>query len=1174
MADKIAKRGISIYIDGKEVSNSVKGIRAEMLKLSNEQSKMTIGSDEYVAHAKKIAYLKSLYAEHNEYQKKVSAEYNRMGNAADTYAKKSEGSLSRMANGLNKYLAMFTAGLAAVTGLTLGLKKFMDMRNELEESKANLGALTGLDDQSIEWLTQQSKALSSNMTKDGVRIRQSSKEIIDAMTVVGSQRPELLKNKEALLSVTKDAITMSIASKDSLEASTEALTNTLNQFNLEGKDSNRVINAMAAGSKAGAATIPYLSQAIEKSGTTFALMGVEVETAIGVIEGVAPKFKKAELAGNSLDKILLKMKDSNIGYKSGVFNMIDAIEELKLRFAKGETASKLFGVEHAKMAEVLVQALPDIAKFTKEVTGTNIAFEQAGKNSKTVTAQLAQAQNKFSEMGMELVKNLNPAMLKAANLGNVFLKLLMGLPKFLKENKVGIVTFTVAVIAYTVAVNAANVATKAKVLWDGAMRVSSLAGAAAQALFTGNIIRAKAAMVLLNRTMIINPYVAIAAILAVVTNEVYKYVKGLAQATQAQKSMQNIQKNTSELYEEESEKIRLLNLKVHSNIFSIDERRKALEELKKIIPGYNAMLSDEGKLTNDNTKAIDDYLVALEKQIRLKATQEEWEALIRKKRIQEKELEAAEKKAEHYKDLVKTSPNMAASFAAAGAKVTSIKNDIEETSQALLMLEAEIKKSTIVPPEKQTDPNGGNDDTSGGGSGEPTDEAYKKAEKALEKTSKIRQLELQEMYRLMLISEKMYNSLSEANTLLSLEEKLKLQQKFGQETIDTEMAISAAKLKMSETDKKRVEEYKKALENLKNIKIPDITEDGGDADLVAYKKKYDKFLDLKEKYGLDELKNFKTQKELELDILQYYLDKGLVAEKAAARVRAILASEEFKLKTEGARETAQEIANIASNLSGALQGFQAAEERNIETKYQKEIDAAQRAGRDTTKIEDRKNKELAALRAENADAMFAVQVAGIVASTAAAAIDAYANALKIPGVGLVLAPIAAGAAVSYGLSQVAQAEAARQAAKEGYYDGGFTGGTDPRQVRGYVHGKEFVATHVSTANPNLLPAFNLIDEAQKNGTAGSLTKNDLARALNIGPGNDTPTRTKTAVGGYNPNAPDNPIMAAMLARQAEVIEKLNKRLDEPFEAYSVVSGKKGSYEQTKRYEKLIKNASR
>ena len=78
---------------------------------------------------------------------------------------------------------------------------------------------------------------------------------------------------------------------------------------------------------------------------------------------------------------------------------------------------------------------------------------------------------------------------------------------------------------------------------------------------------------------------------------------------------------------EERGKIQMLNSIVHDNTIAIGDRKKALNEIKRIIPSYNAMLSDEGKLTRDNIKAIDDYIAALDRQALAKAAQKELEAL-------------------------------------------------------------------------------------------------------------------------------------------------------------------------------------------------------------------------------------------------------------------------------------------------------------------------------------------------------------------------------------------------------------------------------------------------------------------------------------------------------------------------------------------------------------------
>lgn len=77
---------------------------------------------------------------------------------------------------------------------------------------------------------------------------------------------------------------------------------------------------------------------------------------------------------------------------------------------------------------------------------------------------------------------------------------------------------------------------------------------------------------------------------------------------------------------------------IHNQNFSYDERRRCIDELKKIVPGYNGMLNEEGKLMNDNTGAIKDYLnLQLEKQVKLEAAREELAGLYQEQRKTEAE---------------------------------------------------------------------------------------------------------------------------------------------------------------------------------------------------------------------------------------------------------------------------------------------------------------------------------------------------------------------------------------------------------------------------------------------------------------------------------------------------------------------------------------------------------
>lgn len=103
-------------------------------------------------------------------------------------------------------------------------------------------------------------------------------------------------------------------------------------------------------------------------------------------------------------------------------------------------------------------------------------------------------------------------------------------------------------------------------------------------------------------------------------------------------SLTNATKRATERFSEEAGKVEALEKIIRNSNVAYDERNKALNELKQIIPGYNAELTKEGNIINDNSDAIQRYLGLLEKQIRMKAAQEELEAAYREKRLKEKEI--------------------------------------------------------------------------------------------------------------------------------------------------------------------------------------------------------------------------------------------------------------------------------------------------------------------------------------------------------------------------------------------------------------------------------------------------------------------------------------------------------------------------------------------------------
>lgn len=193
--------------------------------------------------------------------------------------------------------------------------------------------------------------------------------------------------------------------------------------------------------------------------------------------------------------------------------------------------------------------------------------------------------------------------------------------------------------------------------------------------------------------------------------------------------------------------------------------------------------------------------------------------------------------------------------------------------------------------------------------------------------------------------------------------------------------------------------------------------------------------------------------------------------------------------------TFSSIASMLGSFSSYSQACADAETAKIQQEYDKQIEAAGNNSAKREKLEEERDEKIKkAKNAANKRAM-PIEIAQALASTAAAAINAYASASKVS---FVLGPIAAAAATAAGMAQVAIIKKQHEAQSAGYYEGGFTGGTNYRRKAGFVHEGEFVANHNAVNNSAIRPALQLIDLAQRNNTVGSLTAADITRSLNTG----------------------------------------------------------------------------
>ena len=327
------------------------------------------------------------------------------------------------------------------------------------------------------------------------------------------------------------------------------------------------------------------------------------------------------------------------------------------------------------------------------------------------------------------------------------------------------------------------------------------------------------------------------------------------------------------------------------------------------------------------------------------------------------------------------------------------------------------------------------------------------------------------------------------------EERARARQEYGIDTFTDQLA--ARRKKIDEDFAKGVlnkEQHQQAITNLE-------------------KQAEEQRLQIRQQYGLA------SQQELynaENEQLKEHLRQGLITQ------------EEYEEAVKNLKiSRMKEAFDYYSNLTGgAVQALQQAEEANVDAKYDAEIEAAKKAGKDTTELEKKKADEKLKIQKKYADVNFAIKASQIIADTATSIMKAYADLGPIAG------SIAAALMGVTGVAQLAAANAERQKVKRmslngaggtssasgtrvvtGLESGGsidvereqdgkrFHADYDPYRrgfidkptvivgEGGYGRSREWVASNAAVENPTVAPFLNIIDQAQRAGNIRTLDMN-------------------------------------------------------------------------------------
>lgn len=298
-----------------------------------------------------------------------------------------------------------TAAMQTLQSVVSGI---FSVSSQFEASVKNLSAITGALGSDLEYLQNAAVKLASTGSRSAV-------EYVEAMKFIASAKPELLKDKEALVEVTKAAALLARASGLELPDASKRLTDALNQYGAPAREAVKYVDALAAAAKYGAAEVPEITEALLQFGPIAKQSNISIYESAAAIELLAEKGIKGAEAGTKLRNIFLTLQAVDALpkeaiaqlQKAGVNTQILSDKSLSLAVrlremskASGDATAmvQIFDKQNVSAATNILTNLPRFEELAEQVKETGVAADQAATNTGTLSGAWNKLMNSFATL--------------------------------------------------------------------------------------------------------------------------------------------------------------------------------------------------------------------------------------------------------------------------------------------------------------------------------------------------------------------------------------------------------------------------------------------------------------------------------------------------------------------------------------------------------------------------------------------------------------------------------------------------------------------------------------------------------------------------------------------------------------------------------------------------------
>ena len=598
-----------------------KELQKTLQTLNKQLDYMERGSDAWTAQAQRIRLVKEEIARVN-------------GELA-----KSQTFLERFNSKWQEWQTVAVGGVAALTGAVMAGKKAVQMYAEMEQEMASVRKYTGMTAEQVEHLNEQFKKIDTRspreelnrLAQEAGRLGKSSEEDVLGFVKAADQI-------NVALDELGDGATLQLSKLTSIFGDEERLGTERSLLAV-----GSVINELSQNCTAGAS---YLAQFGQRLAGVGAQAGMTVPQVMAFGAVLDSQGQKVEMSATALSKLIMNLfkntekiasatgmdlEKFNAALKNstneGLLMLLNRLNELgdmsvlaPVFADMGENGARASAVISALAGNVdmLIWEQQEAAKAFDEATSVTKEFEV---QNNTVQAGLDKARKGFQEMAISLGQELMPVMRHFISTTSATMRVMLQLVKFIKEHKTAILSLAAAVATYTVAVNLALIKEKLHAAFiaikTAALHVHKVAVLAASVAYnrmTGNVVRANAAMKLLNATMMMNPWGLLAAAIVGVGVALAGFIKKQREVSLAERTISDIRSEAARQVGEETARLNILIKTAENEKLSLDKRKEAIKQLNQIIPNYNAQLDETTGEYRANKAALDAYLVSLAKQ--------------------------------------------------------------------------------------------------------------------------------------------------------------------------------------------------------------------------------------------------------------------------------------------------------------------------------------------------------------------------------------------------------------------------------------------------------------------------------------------------------------------------------------------------------------------------------